>query len=268
MSIEMMKNVLGYPLMEENPGNEGGEGGSGGESTTTTTTTQGGEGGEGNPPPSGGAAKTLLDGDEGGGAGTTAEPPKDDKPKAKSLLDDDPPAGETKKEGDGAEAPKAPTADEIDAWCKGVPALDLGDGVKWDDAALKAMAPSLMGLEKEKSNEVIKAYAEYTKGVAKAQAEAADAFNNGLIAECEKRFGTDLKKVAGFAKKGGQAIFGDKIWNEMKTIPSFANDPDVMERLAEYGRKISNDTGKVTPPGGGTTESGDVLHRMYGNVKV
>jgi len=264
MSIDTMKKVLGYQFLEENQGN-GGEGGGGGEATTTTTT-QGGEGGEGNPP-SGGAAKTLLDGDEGG-AGTTTEPPKDDKPKAKSLLDDEPPAQEPKKEGEGTEAPKAPTTEEIDAWVKGVPALDLGDGVKWDDAALKAMAPTLMGLEKEKSNEVIKAYADYTKGLAKAQAEAADAFNNGLIMECEKRFGTDLKKVAGYAKKGGAAIFGDKIWNEMKTIPSFANNPDIMERLAEYGRKISNDTGKVTPPGGGTTEPGDVLHRMYGNVKV
>ena len=203
-------------------------------------------------------AATLLDGGDDGQR----------KDGAKSLLDDEvrkPDEGGKPGEGEGA---KPPTAEEIDAWMKEVPALDLGDGVKWDDAALKAMAPSLMGLGKEKSNEVIKAYADYAKDLAKRQAEAADAFNNGLIQECQKRFGDDLRKVVGFAKTGGRAIFGDRIWNEMKTIPAFANNPDIMERLAEFGRKVSTDGGKVSPSGGGDDEDrGDVLHRMYGGVK-
>jgi hypothetical protein len=152
---------------------------------------------------------------------------------------------------------------------KSVPALDLGDGVTWDDAALKAMAPSLMGLEKDKADAVIKAYADYTKGIAKAQAEAADAFNNGLIAECKKRFGEDLKKVTTLAKQGGVAVFGEKLWKEMKSVPAFANNPDIMERLADIARKFATDGGKVAPNGAeGGSDKDDLLKRMYGKIKV
>lgn len=199
-----------------------------------------------------------------------ANPPANDpsKPtepkKLKSLLDDDDelPANEPTD-------PAQPSAEDIDAWVKSVPALDLGDGVKWDDAALKAMAPSLMGLEKDKADAVIKAYADYTKGIAKAQAEAADAFNNGLIAECKKRFGEDLKKVTTLAKQGGVAVFGEKIWNEMKSVPAFANNPDIMERLADIARKFATDGGKVAPKGAEVgSDKGDLLKRMYGGIKV
>lgn len=184
--------------------------------------------------------------------------------KLKSLLDDDdePPANEPT---DLAQ----PSAEDIDAWVKSVPALDLGDGVTWDDAALKAMAPSLMGLEKDKADAVIKAYADYTKGIAKAQAEAADAFNNGLIAECKKRFGEDLRKVTTLAKQGGVAVFGEKLWKEMKSVPAFANNPDIMERLADIARKFATDGGKVAPNGAeGGSDKDDLLKRMYGKIKV
>lgn len=184
--------------------------------------------------------------------------------KLKSLLDDDdePPANEPTD-------PTQPSAEDIDAWVKSVPALDLGDGVTWDDAALKAMAPSLMGLEKDKADAVIKAYADYTKGIAKAQAEAADAFNNGLIAECKKRFGEDLKKVTTLAKQGGVAVFGEKLWKEMKSVPAFANNPDIMERLVDIARKFATDGGKVAPNGAeGGSDKDDLLKRMYGKIKV
>lgn len=184
--------------------------------------------------------------------------------KLKSLLDDDdePPANEPTD-------PAQPSAEDIDAWVKSVPALDLGDGVTWDDAALKAMAPSLMGLEKDKADAVIKAYADYTKGIAKAQAEAADAFNNGLIAECKKRFGEDLRKVTTLAKQGGVAVFGEKLWKEMKSVPAFANNPDIMERLADIARKFATDGGKVAPNGAeGGSDKDDLLKRMYGKIKV
>ncbi len=221
--------------------------------------------------------KSLLDGDDrpadgakdgakDGGDGKAAAPAK-----PKSLLDDEP---EKPAEGaaDGADkdgAKPAPTEEEIAEWCRGVPALDLGDGVKWDDDALKAMAPSLMALPKEASGKVISAYAEYTKEVARRQAVAADAFNAGLIRQCEERFGADLRKVASYARKGGAAIFGDALWGQMKTVPQFANNPDVMERLAEYGRRIATDGGKVTPDEGrGGEDRSDVIKRMYGGVKV
>jgi hypothetical protein len=193
------------------------------------------------------------------------EPSEPTEPKKlKSLLDDDDETPDNE-----PTDPAQPSAEDIDAWVKSVPALDLGDGVTWDDAALKAMAPSLMSLEKDKADKVIKAYADYTKGIAKAQAEAADAFNNGLIAECKKRFGEDLKKVTTLAKQGGVAVFGEKIWNEMKSVPAFANNPDIIERLANIARKFATDGGKVASDGaGGGSDNDDLLKRMYGKIKV
>lgn len=190
--------------------------------------------------------------------------------KPKSLLDDDDPPADPK--ADEPAAPTGPAAEDVKKFCEGIPALDLGDGVKWDDATLQAMAPSLMeltGNDPKKAQGVVKAYAEFAQAQYKAQAEAADAFNNALIQECKNRFGDDLKKVASFAKQGGKAVFGERIWNEMKTIPAFANNPDIMEKLAEVGRKFATDGGKVTTKDGDPApDRGDVLHRMYGNVSV
>lgn len=257
----MNRPVMRYPLQAE----------------MTPPTSEGADGG-------GDAPKTLLEGTEDAHADTDegAEPtpnksaadgdgngnaPK----KGGSLLDDDEEPTHEKKEDEGAAdegANKVPTEEEIDAWCKSVPELDLGDGVKWDNAVLKAMAPSLMGLKKEESGRVIKAYAEYTKAQAKAQAEAADGFNNGLIKQCQERFGEDLPKVAQLAKSGGREVFGDKIWNEMKKIAAFANNPDILEKLAAVGQRVATDRGKVIPKGseGSDAPKGDILHRMYGNI--
>lgn len=197
-----------------------------------------------------------------------ATPPANDPPKLKSLLDDDDePANPPANPGE----PEKPTDEAIKAFVEGIPALDLGDGVKWHDAMLTAMAPSLMELtggDPKKADNLVKAYASHAQAYAKAQAEAADAFNKGLIAECEKRFGADVKKIAALAKAGGRAIFGDTIWNEMKKTPAFANNPDIMERLAEFGRKIATDSGKVTPTASEPADGGDVLHRMYGKIKA
>lgn len=260
MNMNMIESM--WRKMDGEPG----AGGAGAvETPAPTDTPMGGEGGAADDD----AAEEPKADETAPVEGGAADEPKEEK-KSGSLLDDD-----ATDEG-AAEVPKAdegvakePTEEEIAAWVKDVPALDLGDGVKWDDAALKAMAPSLMGLKKEDSNKVITAYAEYTKKIAKAQAVAADAFNAGLIKQCEERFGTDLRKVAGFAKKGGAAIFGDKIWNELKTVPSFANNPDIIERLAAYGRTIADDGGKVKADAGGTKDAqADVLHRMYGGIRV
>lgn len=262
-----------YPLMDEAtpPGGEGGGGGSGGGENTPPAEQKPAEQKPAEQKPAE-QPKTLLDGGDkpNGGEGGGKKPAPG---KSGSLLDDDTPPAEQKPGEEGGEnAPAPPTEEQIAEFCKGIPALDMGDGVKWDDATLKAIAPSLMemtGGDAKKAQPIVKAYADHMQKLAKAQAEAADAFNNGLIAECNKRFGADLKKIAGYAKKGGAAIFGDKIWNEMKTIPSFANNPDIMERLAEFGRRISTDGGRVaTKDGDPAPGEGDVLHRMYGNVKV
>ena len=198
-----------------------------------------------------------------------ANPPADPTPPAKpapaapkSLLDDDddPPA-------DPAAQPQQPDDEAVKAFVAGIPALDLGDGVKWDDQMLKVMAPSLMELtggDPKKADGLVKAYASHAQAYAKAQAEAADAFNNGLIAQCKERFGADFNKVKAYAKQGGLQVFGEKIWNEMKKTPVFANNPDIMERLAEIGRKSATDSGKVLPQGSTPGDRGDLLHRMYG----
>lgn len=255
-----------HPLMDEATPPNGEGGGEGGGATPPATATPA----EQKP---GGEPKTLLDGDDetkgGEGGGEGGQKPK----QTKTLLeDDDSPAEQKTGEEGGENASTPPTEEQVAEFCKGIPALDMGDGVKWDDETLKAIAPSLMditGGDAKKAQPLVKAYADHMQKLAKAQAEAADAFNNGLIAECNKRFGADLKKISGYAKKGGAAIFGEKIWNEMKTIPSFANNPDIMERLAEFGRKIATDGGRVaTKDGDPAPGESDVLHRMYGNVKV
>ena len=190
---------------------------------------------------------------------------------AKTLLDDDeetPPAEEKPAE----ETPNAPSEEDMEKFRSGIKAIDLGDGVEWSDDTLKAMTPSLMELtggDPKKANNLVKAYADFVQGESRKQLEAAEAFNNGLIKECQSRFGADIKKVAKLAREGGRAIFGDDLWKALKSTPAFANNPDVLERLAEHGRRIAEDGGAVKPKDGEPTpESEDLLHRMYRNVKV
>jgi len=206
----------------------------------------------------------------------TSEPAAEAKPsetpepkKTTNLLDDDEPEAAPEKKDDEA---KAPDEEALKKYCEGIPALDLGDGVKWDDATLQAMAPSLMELtggDPKKADGVVKAYAKIKQDEMNARVEASDAFNDGLIKECEKRFGPDLGKIRKLAKTGGRQFFGDTLWNEMKQVREFANNPDILERLAAFGKTVTGDTGHVKPKddtSGGNT--GDVLHRMYGNIKV
>lgn len=200
---------------------------------------------------------------------STAEPGGDKPPTTptRTLLDDDeeaPPAA--------ADASSVPSEEDITKFCSGITAADLGDGVTWSDDALRAMAPSLMELtqgDPAKAEGVVKAYSEYMRSEAKRQQEAAEAFNDGLIRECKARFGADIKKVAKFAREGGREIFGDELWSALKATPAFANNPEVLDRLARHGRRIAADNGvevpKVKPP---AEEEGDVIHRLYGKVNV
>ena len=193
--------------------------------------------------------------------------PEERKP-SRTLLDDE----EEPAKGEPEAASGAPTAEDVEKFCKGIPATDLGDGVTWSDDTLRAMAPSLMELtggDPSKANGVVKAYSSYMQELSRKQQEAAEAFNDGQLKECRKRFGDDLPKVAKAARVAGRAIFGDALWNALKATPEFANNPDVLERLAEHGRRISQDGGAVRPVDGTPSgDGGDVLHRMYGNVKV
>jgi len=243
----------------------GGEGGGGSTETTQTTETQTTETQTTDTPKE--EPKSLLDGEETPKEEPKKEEPKAEPPKSKNLLDDEP---EPKKEEGADDTP--PTEEAVKAWTDGLKAIDLGDGVKWNDEALTEMTPALMkmsGGDPKKAEGLVKAYTAYQQKVAKAVAERDVAVNNMLIAECERKFGADLKKVVGFARKGGEAIFGAQIWNAMKREPRFANNAEILEKLAEYGRKIATDTGRVVPKDGtGGGESEDVLHRMYGSVKV
>lgn len=183
-----------------------------------------------------------------------------------SLLDDE------KKADPQSSDTSAPTEEQIGEFTKSIKAIDLGDGVTWDDDALKAMTPDLMNLcegDAKKAEGLVKAYTSYKQSVAKTVAEKADAFNKELISQCRTRFGSDLKQVVEYARIGGKEIFGDVIWNEMKKVPSFANNPEIVEKLAGWGRKFASDSGRITPRGDDAPkQEGDVLHRMYGNVKV
>lgn len=205
-----------------------------------------------------------------------ARPPRP----ARTLVEDaeagDAPADGAKDPGaeDGADGgrPAAPSREEVDAFVRGIPSLDLGDGAEWDDATLRAMAPALMevaGGDPKRADGVVRAYAGFVQERARLAQEAEDAFNDGLVRECERRFGDDLRKVAAYAARGGRAVFGDALWDEMKGVPQFANNPDIMERLAEVGRRATPDGGAASPPGGRQPEAGgDVLHRMYGGLRV
>lgn len=198
--------------------------------------------------------------------GETA-PADEPKKAAKTLLDDeDEPVSEPK----AGETP-APDEDAVSAFIKGIEATDLGDGVQWSDETLKAMAPSLMELtggDPGKANGVVRAYAAHLQEQARKHTEALEAFNDGLIKECQARFGADLKKVAGLAREGGRAIFGDDLWAALKGTPAFANNPDVLERLAEHGRRVREDNGAVQSKAAAPKEEGDLFKRMYGNMKI
>lgn len=198
-------------------------------------------------------------------AQTPAEPAS-----TKTLLDDD--DAQPAAPSPGEQPAQGPSAEEIEKFCSGIKATDLGDGVTWSDDALKAMAPSLMQLtggDPAKADGVVKAYSSFVQEQSRRQQEAAEAFNTGLIKECQQRFGSDLKKVARYAREGGLAIFGDSLWAALKSTPAFANNPDIIERLAEYGRRIAEDGGVAHPDDGAHAPTDeDVLHRMYGNVKV
>lgn len=200
-------------------------------------------------------------------SGSETQDAKDASSPSKTLLDDEDVTGES-------ETPEAnaPSAEDIEAFCKGIDVTDLGDGVEWSDPTLKAIAPALMeltGNDPKKANGVVKAYATFVQEQARQQQEAAEAFTKGLVNECKARFGADLKKVAKFAREGGRAIFGENIWSALKSTPAFANNPDIIEKLADYGRRLAEDTGATKPTAGTkANDEMDVLQRMYNHVNV
>lgn len=177
-----------------------------------------------------------------------------------NLLDDD----------EQQEELTPPTEEEVKSFRDGLKAIDLGEGVTFDDKALDAMMNPLMeltGKSPEKAEKIVKAYTEYRRAeIAQAQAQR-DAFINGLVKLSNERFGKDIKNVTTLAKAGGRKIFGDKLWNEMRTIPEFANNPDIIERLAAFGRTVREDQGAVKKEVGTEHRSGDWRTNMYGGKK-
>lgn len=191
------------------------------------------------------------------------ENPSDAKPNEKPADDK---AAEPAKKGDGelnllddaakdGEMPgdEAPSEEAVAEWKKGVKAFDLGDGVEYDDELVEKIAPALMKLtggDPSKAEAVVKAYTEYALGLNRKAVENEEAFNSQLVTACRERWGKDLGRVARLADAGGRNIFGDKLWNEIRSVRQFANNPDIMERLAAFGRGASGDRGVVTDKGG------------------
>lgn len=142
------------------------------------------------------------------------------------------------------------TDEAIGEFLKGIPALDLGKDAQgkpivWSDGALKAVAPAMIAqkLTQDQAKAVVFAYVEYAKAQNAAQVKAAREYNAHLIADAKQKFGPDLPRFAREADAGGRSIFGDEIWNEMRTITAFSNDPRIIERLAAVGRGVQTDPG-------------------------
>ena len=216
-------------------------------------TPPGGDGGVG-----GGTGGTEAN--KGNECGKPAEQPK----KHVNLMDDPPKDGENK----GDEGGKPPEEDaETKAFVDGLKAIDLGEGVTFDDAALTAMRAPLMelcGKDPKKAEGIVKAYTEYRRAEMKAMQEQADAFNDGLVEEAKKRFGKDLHQMVSLAKAGGEKIFGDELWREMRSVPQFTNNPDIIERLAKFGKSNTDDRGAVNKENKPSTDKRDWRERMYG----
>ena len=225
----------------------------------------------------------MAEAEKGGGGGNPPpanDPPKNDPPPANDPPANDPPKNDPPKndppvnlmgDDDGDEQheePKPPTEDEQKAYRESIKTIDLGDGVKWDDPSLEAMTPELMrltGNDPKKAEGIVKAYTDFQRKQVAAQQERSEQFLSGLVDQCRERFGDDLQKICALAKAGGRKIFGDELWNVMRQERAFANNPDIIERLAAFGRSAQDDKGvvkkEVKPAVAG---SGDWRTNMYG----
>ncbi len=214
------------------------------------------------------APKNLMDGDETPGAENTETPADTETKGPKNLLGDEP----EEKDQPEAAADTPPTEEAVKAWTDGIKAIDLGDGVKFDDPLLSAMTPELMkmsGGDPKKAEGVVKAFTAYRQGVVKKLAERDAAIDSANITACEKEFGPDIRKVIALAKEGGRIAFGEELWNVVRQERKVCNNPRFIRQMAWIAKRFSTDTGRVVPKDGtGGEERGDVLHRMYGGVKV
>ncbi len=190
-------------------------------------------------------------------AAPAGKPPAKGGDGALNLLDD---AGE-------AEGGEPPSAEEAAAWRRGVKALDLGDGVAFDDALLDRLTPALMRLsggDPARAEEVVRAYTGHALEQARLAAEREEAFNASLVAACRERWGADVRRVARLADAGGRAVFGDDLWGEIRSVRQFANNPDIMERLAAFGRGASPDRGVSPGRGAGRGAARATLSQQLG----
>ena len=237
---------------------------------------EGNPGGGGNPPPANDPPKNDPP--------PANDPPKNDPPKndpppandppkkteqAVNLMDDET-GGEPEKTEPGTEEQKPPTDEEQKTFREAIKTIDIGEGVKWDDPALSAMTPELMkisGGDPKKAEGIVKAYTAYQQEQVRQFNEANDKFLNGLVEQCKQRFGSDLKQVCALAKEGGRRIFGDDLWNVMKKERAFANNPDIIEKLAAFGRSTKDDPGATKKETGTTGRSSDWRENMYGGAK-
>ncbi len=211
-------------------------------------------------------------GDGAGGEPAKTEPTKTEPAKTEQAVNlmDDETGGEPAKTEPGAEDAKTPTDEEQKTFREAIKTIDIGEGVKWDDPALSAMTPELMRLsggDPKKAEGIVKAYTSYQQEQVRKFNEANDKFLNGLVDQCRQRFGADLKQVCTLAKEGGRRIFGDELWNVMKKERAFANNPDIIERLAAFGRSTRDDPGATKKETGTTGRSSDWRENMYGGAK-
>lgn len=203
---------------------------------------------------------------EPAGAAAAERPPERHRTLLEEADDPEPAPGSD----DAEAAADAGKAEALAKFTGSIKALDLGDGVRFDDDAFNSIAPELMevsGGDPAKAEPLVRKFVQGEIARQRAAQEAQDAFNQELRNQCRQRWGADTRKVARDANRGGLAVFGEKIWNEMKGIESFANNPDIMERLAIVGRRFAEDGGAVHPAGQAAEDTRDVISRMYGGIK-
>jgi hypothetical protein len=196
-----------------------------------------------------------------------ADDPKAGDQKAGASLLDEPEEEEVKPEEQKAEA----TPEEVEAFVAKIGKVDIeidGVALPWDEEAVKAIAPVLVKnkISDTAANELVGAYAKYVAGQAQAAVEADKLFVKGLVEECNKRFGTDVKRFANEGRRGGIKVFGAELFGRLSKIPAFGSDPDIIEALAKIGRTSTPETagGSSSP----VPKEKDFADRFYSDKEI
>ncbi len=160
------------------------------------------------------------------------------------------------------------TEEAIGSYIGAIPAIDLGtdaagNKIEMDAAAIKAIAPALLkhGVKADQAKDIIAAYGEHVKAQVATQAAQETAFINELAAKTKAELGADLPRFQAEARKGGPALFGKELWQQLASVPAIANDVRFIKAIADHGRSIANDDGAGGAGGGANNQEKPLAER-------